>query len=90
MIYNVNGETVNVVVAEDMPVGMPEHIWLNHDGSYTLKLNASYNHETLQESFLHAIGHVVEDDHHKETSANEIEAEAHRRDVSYLVYVKAG
>ena len=77
MISIINGETVNVVVADDMPVGMPEHIWLNHDGSYTMKLNATYNHETLQESFLHAVGHIAEDDFHKEQTADEIEAEAH-------------
>lgn len=77
MINIINGEVVNVIVSEDMPVGMPEHIWLNHDGSYTMKLNATYNHETLQESFLHALGHIAEDDFFKEQTADEIEAEAH-------------
>ena len=77
MISIINGETVNVVVAEDMPIGMPEHVWRNHDGSYTMKLNANYNHETLQESFLHALGHIAEDDFSKEQTADEIEAEAH-------------
>jgi hypothetical protein len=90
MIYQVNGETVNVVVADDMPVGMPEHVWRNPDSTYTIKLNASYNYETLLESFLHAIGHIVEGDFDKDATADEIEAEAHRRDANYYVVVKAG
>ena len=88
MINIINGEVVNVIVSEDMPVGMPEHVWENHDGSYTMKLNAVYNHETLQESFLHAVGHIAEDDFHKEQSADEIEAEAHGRQYAVVVNVR--
>ena len=47
MIMDIAGETVNVIMADDMPIGMPEHIWKNADDSYTLKLNAKYDRETL-------------------------------------------
>lgn len=80
MLYYVNGETVNIVVADDMPYGLPEHIWINHDGSYTIRLNAKYNYETLQYALSHAIEHIKRGDFFKKGyDVNQIEYEAHKR-----------
>lgn len=85
MIYEVQGMIVNVLLSSDMPVGMTEHVWQNHDGSYTIKLNAIYNFETLQESLLHAFGHIAFDDFSRtEESADVIEFDAHNRDLSSI------
>lgn len=78
MLYYIHGETINVIVASDMPIGMCEHIWRNHDGSYTVKLNAKYDSFTLRHAFSHAIKHIERDDFSKhDISATEIEMEAH-------------
>ena len=78
MLYYTNGETINVIVTNDMPVGIPEHIWKNCDGSYTMRLNAKYDQETLQRAFRHAISHIEREDFYKKGSdVSAIEYEAH-------------
>lgn len=76
MIMDIAGETVNVIMADDMPIGMPEHIWKNADDSYTLKLNAKYDQETLQTAFEHAADHIRNGDYDK-SDVQQIEMEAH-------------
>ena len=78
MIYYIHGEVVNVVVSGDMPIGMPEHVWKNPDGSYTVKLNAMYDDDTMRYALDHAFRHILRDDFAKtDTDVDLIEYEAH-------------
>ena len=76
VIVEIGGNTINVIIAEDMPIGMPEHIWKNSDDSFTLKLNAKYDQETLRAAFRHALKHIRNDDWQK-SDVQQIEAQAH-------------
>ena len=76
MVVEVNGYPVNVIMSNDMPYGMPEHIIDNQDGSYTVFLNARLNYETQREGFRHAIDHVMNKDYDKE-DVQQIEMSAH-------------
>ena len=76
MVVDIGGNVVNVIMADDMPVGVPEHVWKNPDDSYTMKLNAKYSQEALQEAFKHASDHIMNDDW-KAEDVQKIEAEAH-------------
>ena len=81
MVYNVMGETINVVMSSDMPRGMHEHVWLNSDDSFTVKLNAMYDDDTLRYALRHAIGHIIRGDFYRQLDdVNVIEAEAHAAD----------
>ena len=70
-------EVVNVKII-DMDTGIQEQVVKNHDGSYTVFINARYATEAQKEAYLHAIGHIEDDDFEKE-NVQEIEHEAHRR-----------
>ena len=76
MICEIGGDVVNVIMADDMPIGMQEHIYKNNDDSYTIKLNAKYDQETLQNAFEHAVKHLRDDDWEKD-NVQRIEADAH-------------
>lgn len=76
MVVEVNGYPVNVIMSNDMPYGMPEHIIDNQDGSYTVFLNARLNYETQQKGFQHAVDHVMRKDYDKK-DVQQIEMSAH-------------
>ena len=62
----------------DMDTGIAEQVVKNHDGSYTVFINARYATEAQKAAYLHAIGHIENNDFDKE-DVQSIEAEAHRR-----------
>ena len=70
-------EVVNVKII-DMDTGVPEQVVKNHDGSYTVFINARYATEAQKKAYIHAIGHIEDGDFEKE-NVQEIEREAHRR-----------
>lgn len=69
--------TVNVVLM-DMEYGVHEQLTQNHDGSYTMFLNARDSHETRKESYVHAMGHIMRGDFEKR-DVQEIESAAHKK-----------
>lgn len=76
MVANIAGNPINVIMSNDMPIGTPELIRHNEDDSYTVMLNAKYDHETLEKGFKHAIDHIHRNDWEKE-DVQIIEAQAH-------------
>ena len=66
---------VNVVIM-NMEHGMHEMIVSNHDGSYTVFLNARDSNERRMKSYQHAMRHLERNDYEKD-SVQQIEAEAH-------------
>lgn len=76
MVVDIGGYAVNVIMANDMPIGTKEHIWKNTDDSFTLKLNAKYDQDTLQKAFEHASEHILHDDWDR-SDVQQIEAHAH-------------
>ena len=60
----------------DMEIGIEEQVCRNTDGSYTVFLNARYDHETLEKAYTHALEHIRNDDWQHE-NVQLIEAEAH-------------
>lgn len=66
---------INVVVMS-MEYGLHEMIVSNHDGSYTVFLNARDSNERRIQSYHHAIRHLERDDFEKD-SVQQIESEAH-------------
>ena len=64
----------------NMDYGIHEQVNLNHDGSYTIFLNARDSDKTQRYSFYHALDHIMRGDFCKH-DVQEIEAEAHRRSV---------
>lgn len=70
-------EVINVKII-DMDTGIQEQVVKNHDGSYTVFINARYATEAQKKAYLHAIGHIEDGDFDKE-NVQEIEREAHRR-----------
>lgn len=70
-------EIINVKII-DMDTGIQEQVVKNHDGSYTVFINARYATESQKKAYLHAIGHIEDGDFEKE-NVQEIEREAHRR-----------
>ena len=66
---------INVVVMS-MEYGLHEMIVSNHDGSYTVFLNARDSNERRIQSYHHAIRHLERGDFEKD-SVQQIESEAH-------------
>ena len=62
----------------DMNTGIREQVVKNHDGSFTVFINARYATEAQKAAYIHAIGHIENDDFEKD-DVQQIEAEAHRR-----------
>ena len=77
---DLRGEDFNVVVREDMQIGIPEEINHNDDGSYTVFLNAKYNYEQCKMSMNHSFGHVRDEDWKKDC-VQSIEIVQHRKEV---------
>lgn len=70
-------EDINVQVI-DMDVMIPEQVVKNHDGSYTIFLNARYSYEYMLKSYQHALEHIQNGDFDKDYGdVQEIEAAAH-------------
>lgn len=65
-------------VVMNMEHGIHEMVVLNHDGSYTIFLNARDNFETQKHSYIHALSHIINGDFEK-ADVQEIEYEAHRK-----------
>ena len=76
MVVDINGDSVNFVISDNMPYGTKEHIIANADDSFTVLLNGKYNQETLRESAKHALKHIKDKDYEKE-SVQQIELDAH-------------
>lgn len=72
---DLRGERINVVYL-DMEIGIPEQVTRNHDGSYTVFLNARYSYERWADSIRHALNHIRNNDHDKE-NVQTIERNAH-------------
>lgn len=70
-------EIVNVKIL-DMDTGIAEQVVKNHDGTYTVFINARYATEAQKQAYRHAVGHIEDGDFEKD-SVQEIEQEAHRR-----------
>ena len=49
----------------DMNTGIREQVVKNHDGSFTVFINARYATEAQKAAYLHAIGHIENDDFEK-------------------------
>lgn len=79
MVANINGNVVNVIMADDMPISETEFVKKNNDDSFTIMLNAKYDQATLQDAFKHALTHIENNDWDRgdETDLQQIEAEAH-------------
>ena len=60
-----------------MEYGIHEQITQNHDGSYTVFLNARDSTEMSRMSFVHALCHIHNNDFEK-YDVQEIEYEAHK------------
>ena len=74
-------ENVNVIIM-DMEYGIHEHLIQNHDGSYSILLNARDTRETREVSFAHALYHIVNGDFEKD-NVQQIEADAHKKEGKY-------
>lgn len=67
---------INVVYL-NMEYGIHEQVTLNHDGSYTIFLNARDSLDMNRFSYIHAMNHIVNNDFEK-FDVQEIETEAHK------------
>lgn len=72
-------ELINTLIIDFPVTCVSEMVRQNEDGSYTILLNAKMSHERLQKAYLHALGHIKNNDFEKD-NVQEIEYEAHRRD----------
>ena len=71
-------EDVYVKVIDFPTTKVKETVTSNEDGSYTIFLNAKMSRDQLEKSYLHALGHIENNDFEK-SDVQEIEYEAHRR-----------
>lgn len=77
-------EDINVQVI-DMDVMIPEQVVKNHDGSYTIFLNARYSHEYNLKSYQHAVEHINNGDFDRECGdVQVIEAAAHEMPIEIV------
>lgn len=63
----------------DLPLGVREMVCESDDGSTVVLLNARYNRETNQASYLHALAHVENGDLDNELDVGEIENKRHSK-----------
>lgn len=62
----------------DMPYSIKGFTRHNPDVSYTIVLNARYDHETLLKTYLHELEHIEHDDfYNEEMTADGIEQKRH-------------
>lgn len=66
-------------VLYNLPLGVREMVCESDDGSTVVLLNARYNRETNQASYLHALAHVENGDLDKELDVGEIENKRHSK-----------
>ena len=64
------------VVVTNMDYQMHEMVTINHDGTFTIFLNARDSRERQLVSYLHAVKHIENDDFYK-SDVQKIEHEAH-------------
>lgn len=69
---------INVVYL-NMEYGIHEQVTQNHDGSYTIFLNARDSDARNRMAFIHALYHIQNHDFEK-YDVQEIESEAHKRE----------
>lgn len=62
----------------DMPCKIKGHVNENQDGSYTVFLNARLTFEQQQETYMHEIRHILNDDFAKEDT-DLVERRTHER-----------
>ena len=65
----------------DMDVLFSEQVVKNSDDSYTILLNARLSHERQQESYKHAMQHILNGDFEKE-DVQHIEMDAHNMETA--------
>lgn len=68
-------ESINVVLL-NMEYGVHEQVSLNHDGCFTIFLNARDTFEMQRENYTHAVSHIVNGDFDRH-DVQEIERNAH-------------
>lgn len=66
-------------VLYDLPLGVREMVCESEDGSTVVLLNARYNRETNQASYLHALAHVENGDLDKELDVGQVETFRHKK-----------
>lgn len=64
----------------DLPTTIYSFVRQNHDGSYTVVINARLSCEDRAKHYEHELRHIIDHDFEKEETADEIEAYAHRED----------
>lgn len=69
---------INVVVMDLKSTTIKETVTCNEDGTYTIFLNARFNQEQQNDAYIHALGHILRLDFEHKTSADVIEAYAHK------------
>jgi hypothetical protein len=70
-----DGQIVNVFLL-DLAPSVHEAVTPNADSTYTIVLNARDSDQRRQESYQHAIGHIIRGDFEK-SNVQQIETEAH-------------
>ena len=75
-VIEIGGTIANVILSDDMPTGMPDHIIANPDDSYTILLNARLSTDAQREGFQHAVNHIKNRDYEKD-DVQQIEMAAH-------------
>ncbi len=70
-----DGQIVNVVLL-DLAPSVHEAVTPNADSTYTIVLNARDTAQRRQESYQHAVGHIIRGDF-EQADVQQIESEAH-------------
>ena len=65
----------------DMDVIISEQVVKNSDDSYTILLNSRLSHERQQESYKHAMRHILNGDFEK-NNVQQIETDAHNMETA--------
>lgn len=64
----------------DMPTSIKAFVKSNHDGSYTIIINARLSDEEQKKAYLHELRHIENGDFERKCSADLIEFYAHGGD----------
>lgn len=71
-------DNINILLV-DMPTTIYSFVRKNLDG-YTIVLNARLSQEDRLRHYQHELDHILNGDFEKDLTADEIEAQAHRKD----------
>lgn len=62
MMCDIRCEDINIIYSDIMPIGINGHLIVNHDGSYTIFINAKISSNHQQEALEHELDHIRRDD----------------------------